>query len=666
MVAPLGSPTPFPRPGTRTGRTAGDLPLGDPTGGADGRRWRRLVDGPLAFPRVHIDRAVHIRMSDGVTLRATQVRPADERGHTVADTHPAIVTINPYNRALVDAVDTWRTIPAVVRGAATAPLRMIASVTGDAAQMPLTGGGIADVFGINRRLIRAGYAQLVVDVRGTGSSHGTWQILGEREQLDSVEVIDWAARQSWCNGVVGMTGWSYSAINSLQAADKRPDALGAIFAVEGCGDIVRDIYITGGMPSLFIPMWLSIVNGLKWIPDPRTLAHDLRSGHLPRWLAHRISSPATEMTSLAWGFLTGRDDRIHDDPYFDERDPHAERIEVPTFLFGAWHDLFGRSASQVYNRIPVEPGAKQLVMADGYHLDAGAGFGGPQSPPRVDVLERAWFDHWLKGIDNGVQEYGPVTLQQQGGSWSCAPAFPRPTGHTHHLYLSDTWSNSAHEGIFDGTLDDNGPERRRDLHIRPDLRGAASRDMTQVTAGASMGLGKHFTTDARFQERGGLGFTTAPMHTPTHLSGAMNLRVYVTTSANEGIWAVTVNDVAPDGTSTVLSNGALSMSNRAIDPQLSEYADDGTVLFAHHHLSRVRKLAVPSDTPLALDIDLVPTDAVIDIGHRLRVNVYAASFPRYLTTVPDLIKARGRRQHLVLDPERRSKLTVRVIGEPGW
>ena len=129
---------------------------------------------------------------------------------------------------------------------------------------------------------------------------------------------------------------------------------------------------------------------------------------------------------------------------------------------------------------------------------------------------------------------------------------------------------------------------------------------------------------------------------------------------------VTVNDVAPDGTSTVLSNGALTVSNRAFDKSRSEYAADGTLLSPYHHLSRRRKLPVPADVPVPIDIDLVPTDAVLEIGHRLRVDVYASSFPRYLTVVPDLIRARGRRQELVLDAAHPSYLSFLAIGAPGW
>ncbi|GAB11791.1 putative hydrolase [Gordonia araii NBRC 100433] len=647
------------------------LPLGDPTGGADARAWRALVDGKQRYPRVHIDRDVTITMSDGVRLRATVVRPATRLGTPVTAPYPAVLSINPYNRALLDAIDGGLNIPLVGKGVRAASGAVDASGTPLEGLTRLTGvvaGGGLDVFGVNRNLVRSGYVQILVDVRGTGASQGKWQILGMREQKDSVELIDWVTTQPWCNGRVGMAGWSYSAINALQAADKRPAALQAVFAIEGCSDIVRDIYITGGMPSAFIPIWLSLVNVLKWLPNPRTALHDLSHGDATRWLRDRLKSPATELPSLLWGFLTTRDERIFDDPYFDERDPKVGNIACPTFTVGGWHDLFGPSSTQVYQNLNLEPGQKQMLVGDGYHLDVGTGLGGRFAPPRMDVLERAWFDRWLKDIENGVENYGPVVLQQQGGGWTSGTQFPRPGVGTQRLYLAAASSETAPHARHDGSLTTSPAASRRpaaeevSLPIRAGIRGLVSRDMAQVTAGAAIVLGPTFSTNAEFQERGGLSFTTAAATEPVQISGSANLRLYVASTGEEGTWAVTVNDVAPDGTSTVLTNGGLTVSNRALDHAQSEYDAEGNLLRAHHYLTRVRKLPVPVDTPVAIDIDLVPTDAVIDTGHRLRVDVYAASLPRFLTLVPDLIKARSRKQRLVLDPDHPSYLTFQAIG----
>lgn len=666
---PTGKKSAHAAPVVRVDDAPHSLPLGDPTGGANARAWRALVDGKQPFPRVHIDRGVTITMSDGVRLRATVVRPATRLGTPVDSPYPAILSINPYNRALLEVLDEALNMPVVGKAVRSASGSVDASGTTLEGITRLTGviaGGALDIFGINRNLVRSGYTQVLVDVRGTGVSQGKWQILGMREQKDSLELIDWVTTQPWCNGRVGMAGWSYSAINSLQAADKRPRALEAVFAIEGCSDIVRDIYITGGMHSAFIPIWLSMVNILKWAPNPRTLLADLGRGETARWLRDRIKSPATEIPSLLWGFLTTRDERIFDDPYFDERDPKVANIACPTFTVGGWHDLFGHSGTEVYRNLNLKPGEKQMLVGNGYHVDVGTGLGGRFTPPRLDVLERAWFDHWLKDIDNGIDGYGPVVLEQQGGGWTSGPDFPRPGVSTERLYLTDAASGTAPRSRHDGSLTPNGPAidvtQPVSLPIQADIRGFMSRDMAQVTAGAAIALGPRFFADSSFQERGGLSFTTAAATEPVQISGAANLRLYVASTGQEGTWTVTVNDVAPDGTSTVLTNGGLTVANRALDRAQSEWDADGNLLHAHHYLTRVRKLPVPVDVPVAIDIDLVPTDAVIDAGHRLRVDVYAASFPRFLTLVPDLIKARSRKQRLVLDPAHPSYLTVQAIG----
>ncbi|MBT0565887.1 CocE/NonD family hydrolase [Williamsia sp. CHRR-6] len=668
-VGPFTPGLPGPRRRPRIGALP-TLPLGDPTGGADALAWRQLVDGPSRYPHVAIDRDVHIRMSDGIVLRATVIRPAGVTRAAAQRAYPAVVSINPYNRAILDVIDQLthaHGLGRLVRGVAGradlsgTPLAGITDLT------RMISGGALDVFGVNRNLVRSGYVQVIVDVRGTGASHGKWQILGPREQQDSVEICRWVTEQDWCDGTFGLAGWSYSAITSLQAADKRPPGLKAVFAIEGCEDIVRDIYITGGLPSAFIPLWMSVVNGLKWIPNPAHAVRDLMRGTTAKWLLDRIASPATEAASLGWGFLTGHDPRIYDDPYFRERNPVISRIDAPTFLFGAWHDLFGRSATSIYQNLQMEPGRKQLIVADGYHLDVGSGFGEGSAPPRVDVLERAWFDKWLKGIDNGVDAYGPVTMQQQGGSWTAGESFPRPGVSVRHLHLGASRSGTAAHSTFDGSLGSQpSPAGRTNHTVSPDLRGLRSRDMTQVTAGLTVMFGRDFTHDARYQERGALSFTTPPALARTQISGALNLHLFVSTSGQEGIWAVTVNDVAPDGSSRVVTNGALTVSNRAFDRERSQYAPDGTLLVAHHYLSRKRKLPVPKDVPLPIDVDLVPTDAVIEIGHRLRVDIYAGSVPRYLTVVPDLIRAHGRKQELVLDPDHPSYLTLQATGDPAW
>ncbi|WP_328812102.1 CocE/NonD family hydrolase [Rhodococcus sp. NBC_00297] len=636
----------------------------DPTGGADGRAWAELVESTPEFPRVHIDRGAAVTMTDGAVLRAIVVSPADASGRSVSSRFPVVLNITPYNSVLLDSIDALLAAP--VLGPA---LRRV-SRSVDLSGTPFDGiseitrvvaGGAADLLTVNRHLVRSGYVQVIIDARGTGSSSGVWDTLGPREQLDTLEILEWIRASPWCDGRVGMAGISYSAINSLQAAAAGSAGPDAVFAVEGSEDIVREIFATGGAPSLFIPLWLTAVNTLKWVPAVQIL----RRGGVG-WLADRIRSPATNISNLVNGFLTGSDPRIYDDPSFDTIDPTIEDIAVPTFLYGCWHDIFGGAAPDMYNRLTVERGRKQLLVGDGYHGNPGIGFGEPGFPPRLDVLERAWFDKWLRGIDNGIDRYGPVTLRQQGGGWEAHGRFPAPAAVARRLYLSADSSGTASHSRHDGSLHFEAPTDTARLTVKPGFRTVVSRDTTQVLAGVPAVLGGGFTYDNRFAEGDALTFTTPPVMTTVVYSGPANVHVRTVARARESMWAVMLCDVAPDGTPTVLTNGALLASRRAIDDEESIRTESGDYLVAHHPLTRESLLPVVPGEPIVLDIELLSTEAVLHPGHRLRLDIFAADAPRFVPILPDRLRTRWRAQDVDLDPTDPSFITLPLLGEPGW
>src|SRR5579862_7347041 len=113
-----------------------------------------------------------------------------------------------------------------------------------------------------------GYAMVVVDVRGTGSSEGMWDSFGALEQQDSVTLVQFAASQPFSNGIVGLSGVSYSAINQLLTVEQPgTEAVKAIFPIVPMADSYRDVTWAGGNEDAgFIPLWLGLVNGLALVP----------------------------------------------------------------------------------------------------------------------------------------------------------------------------------------------------------------------------------------------------------------------------------------------------------------------------------------------------------------------------------------------------------------
>ena len=416
---------------------SGAIATADPTGGPAAARWVASHDGPQPYAGVNVTWDVPIRMSDGTILRANVYRPANAAGRATATATPVIVNMTPYTK-LITALGTavtqhpvlgpFLTQLATAVGQISAPIRGVADLSQLTNTLRDQG---ARTFLVDQNLVRSGYTQVVVDVRGTGFSQGKWDVFQNREQRDTLEVIDWAAKQRWSNGKIGMSGVSYSAINQIQAANKRPPALKAIFPVEPGGDLIRDIVAPGGALGVgFLPMWLTLVNTTKMVPN---VASMLNGTFDWRWLADRISDPLTFYPQLFAALLTPdipsvptelRELLVNNSEPRQAWQDKAERIQTPTFIYGGWFDLFTNSEVRMYNKIPLPPGQKQLIMGDGYHLTIGGGqTGRAGTPPRLDVLQKAWFDKWLKGKDNGIDAYGPVQLKQVGDSWITAQQF---------------------------------------------------------------------------------------------------------------------------------------------------------------------------------------------------------------------------------------------------
>ncbi|WP_024801950.1 CocE/NonD family hydrolase [Nocardia sp. BMG51109] len=649
-------------------------PVG-PDGGAAGTAWAATEDGPQQYPGVHIEWDVPITMSDGTVLKGNVYHPADASGRPIATPTPTILNLTPYTKLASMAMDSAMSIPGLSDRIMQLARDFDLTGTPFSGLTDLTktiGGGLMRTFTVDRQLIRSGYTQVVVDVRGTGFSQGVWDLLRAREQQDTVEVIDWASRQPWSTGDIGMTGVSYSGINQVQVAAKTPPALKAIFPVVPSGNPFRDVVAPGGgIGTTFMPAWLLAVNMSKMMPDLVSLAQGRFD---TKWLADRIADPFTFVDALIDSFITPTIPQLGpkvqdllqaDSPSRQAWETDPSGITAPAFISGGWHDLFVNSQSELFGRIPLPPGQKQLLMGDTYHITNGAESGRPGLPPRMDVLQRAWFDKWLKGIDNGIDRYGPVTVQEQGGAWTTLPAFPRPESEYRRMYLAAAPSGTGAGSVHDGSLlTEPSPSVDR-LTVAPGLTGLCSRDASQQTIGVTaivVACGE----DNRVHELGGLTFTSAPAAEPTTVAGPMAVHLDTVQDATDGFWVVEVTDVSPDGRSTVLSTGQLMASLRAVDESCSTRDANGDYTIPVADLSLdTRQPTVPGE-PTPLDIAVPAVDAVLQPGHRLRVNVYAASFPKGVPPTPLLVESGLRPQHLQLDPNEPSYVNLPVAGNPGW
>ncbi|WP_405178445.1 CocE/NonD family hydrolase [Nocardia sp. NBC_01377] len=138
-------------------------------------------------------------------------------------------------------------------------------------------------------------------------------------------------------------------------AAARPPALKALFPVVPGSDLVNDVLAPGGGFGFnFIPLWLTAINTLKWVPDVQSIV----DGQFDyQWLADRGASPLTFMDVFLNAYTATRfqdaDPRLAEhltdtSPSRREYLSDPSRIEVSTFVVGGWHDLFTYSESKIY------------------------------------------------------------------------------------------------------------------------------------------------------------------------------------------------------------------------------------------------------------------------------------------------------------------------------
>jgi putative CocE/NonD family hydrolase len=565
-------------------------------------------DRPAQYA-VAVDQHVSIPMSDGVLLNAVIRRP-DGPGR-----FPVIVTITPYNG---------------------------------------TNGAInVD----NDYLVQHGYVQVIVDVRGTGESQGTWDDLGTREQRDGYEAVEWAATQPWSNGIVGMWGASYMAISQLFTAAQQPPHLKAIFPIVPMSDSYRDMVFPGGQNNTgFIPLWLGLVSGGALIPPDYAL--DGNTADLARALGE-LGQHALNMPGFAanWELQNMAGNTAYDGPGWKTTSPLevVDRIRVPAFVVGGEHDIFQRGEPLIYERLKRRVPTR-LLIGPWTHTEGSSGAGLPaDGVPSLDSIALRWFDQYLKGMQTNISAVPNVTQYVLGaGRWETGTDWPDPSLLPSRLYLASG-----------NTLDPARPTipSTPDTFLQNPVSGVCTQSTSQWSAGLLAPV--PCTTDNRLDEAtSGVSYTTPPLAQDLQFNGPLFADVWVSTTASDAVVTVRVTDVAPDGTSTELTDGWLSGSFRALDTSRSRFVNS-QLMQPWHPFTQASALPVPAGEPIELPIEIFPTDALISAGHRLRLYVGPNDFPHAVPPVSQLIGSLGGVVQVRHDPQHASYLELPNVGSCG-
>jgi uncharacterized protein len=213
-----------------------------------------------------------------------------------------------------------------------------------------------------------GYAVVNPDARGAYTSDGDLQCWNAQEGRDGADFIDWVGEQAWCTGKVGMAGNSWLAASQWFIAAERPRHLAAIAPWEGLSDVYRNLHCWGGIPDpRFMDFLRSSIGGKNRVAD------------------------LTEMLRRYPAF----------NAYWEEHAARVEQIEVPAYVVGSWSSpLHCQGTFDAYDRLQ---SPKWLRV---HHTQEWPDFYDAQN----DADLARFFDHFLKGKDNGWEATPPVRL----------------------------------------------------------------------------------------------------------------------------------------------------------------------------------------------------------------------------------------------------------------
>ncbi len=538
-----------------------------------------------------IDKNLAVGMRDGVTLATDIYRPAG--GAPV----PVIVMRLPYNKEM----------PALL------------FLSGDIL-----------------RIAQAGYAVVVQDCRGTYQSGGEFRPYFQ-EAADGADTIAWAAAQVWSSGVVGMMGASYYGATQWLAAGESPPALRAIAPFITTDQYYEKWTYQGGAFQLgFIVQWASATFALgevvRRLGCGQASAGDLGAAiaaadavaasytHLPLTDHPELARLAPELMTQVAEWLA----HPAYDAYWQAIAPceRYAQITTPALNFGGWYDLFLGGTLANYTGMKARGGSAQarqhqrLVIgpwAHGYnggvYAERNFGMMAHDGVADVTAMQIRWFDHWLKGADNGVLEDKPVKLFIMGrDEWRDEAAWPLSDTRFERWYLHS--GGRANTASGDGLLSQKAPGEEPTDHYRydphdpvPTLGGATF--LPGLFVAANAGPRDQRAVEARADV---LCYTSEPLARDTEVTGPITLVLYVTSSACDTDFTGKLVDVYPDGRALILTDG---------------------ILRARYRESLSRPVLMTPGKVYELTLDLVATANLFKAGHCLRLEVSSSNFPRF-------------------------------------
>ncbi len=544
--------------------------------------------------QVVVDFDVPAKMRDGTILRSNVYRPAGD------GKWPVLLTRLPYGKDF-----------------------LLGSVILDPAQAA-----------------RRGYVVIVQDTRGRFASGGAWEPM-RNEALDGFDTVEWASKLHYSNGQVGMYGISYFGFTQWAAMTQQPEAVKAAIPVMTWEDPLNGITFRGGAMELGASAgWHLSTMALNEImrqhqgdSDPHALGaaiYQLVKDIDTLGTEGYSSLPLREFAPLRRNDVAPAFFEVFEYPMDPAHyEPMTilgkhEKVTAPTFNIGGWYDIFLKDTIEnftIMRQHGSTPEARQSKLFIGPWTHGGfsnpigeLNFGFGSSVAFLDLqidllsLQLRWFDHFLKGIENGVTAEAPIKLFVMGANiWRDEQEWPLARAVETRYYLHSNGHANSLRG--DGALSTDTPaEEAPDQYaydpVHPVLAHGGALLMTPEFRAGPL---DQATTESREDV---LVYTSPALEQDVEVTGPISVHLWAASSAPDTDFVARLVDVYPNDYAQNLTDGIIR----------ARYRD---------FTKGEKPTLIEPGKVYEYEIDLWATSNVFKQGHRIRLDITSSNFPRW-------------------------------------
>ncbi len=554
---------------------------------------------------------VMIPMRDGVKLAADIYRPARD-GYAADGKFPVILMRTPYNKESSAA-------------SATA-------------------------------LVPHGYVVVLEDVRGRYKSEGHWLALATDPE-DGYDTAKWIGAQSWCDGGIGTIGSSYAGATQHAMAIAGAPYLKAMIPRNAMSDFGRYGVRHNGAFELRFFNWVFTLGNATGTPnalpaakraasDPAAAEALAQMGNDVRQYARNLPlRPGTTPLKFApdyekWlveAMSHGDYDNFWKNAGSSVVDHLSEYEDVPEYHTTGWYDSWGTQVANL-NFVELRKSKKslqRLIVGPWIHSSENVSYAGEAQftdDAAIDLtaFQLRWFDHFLKGVDNGVDREPPVRIYVMGGGDAHKTAEGR-------IYVGGHWRDEQEWPLArtvytpyylraGGVLSPDKPLSDTPITYRfdpknpvPTLGGNVSSQGTLMFQGAAdQRCRADFwlcTDTLPLSARNDvLVFQTPPLEADVEVTGRLVVKLWASSDGLDTDFTAKLVDVYPPNPD--FSNG--------VDLNIAD-----SIVRARYRNGFGKAELLKPGQPYEFTIEMYPTSLVFKKGHRIRLDISSSNFPRF-------------------------------------